>query len=186
MKLPSPTSIERKAHVAIDLLEELAPRVRRWIFRHLGPSDDLDDVSQEALVQIALALDRFRGDASLTTYAHRIAIRVALAHRRKARREPAGLYLVHEPEDARDPESVAAQRQSIRALYRALDALHASRRTAFVLCAIEGLSHEDAAALENVSVNTLRQRLKRARGDLAVILRRDPILGPLFDREERS
>lgn len=167
------------------LLEELAPRVRSWIARHLGPRDDLDDVTQEALVQIALALDRFRGESSLETYAHRIAIRVALAQRTKARRAPTpSLHLVPEPEDARDPESIAAQRQSIRALYRALDALHETRRTAFVLCAIEGLAHEDAAEIEGISVPTLRQRLKRARADLAAALKRDPILATMFRKEE--
>lgn len=170
-----------------ELLEELAPRVRGWVARHIGPREDLDDITQEALVQIALALDRFRGESSLDTYAHRIAIRVALAQRTRSRRAPQPvLHLVPEAEDARDPESIASQRQSIRALYDALDALHATRRTAFVLTAIEGLSHEDAAAIEGVSIATLRQRLKRGRADLAVLLRRDPILGAMFSKEEAS
>ena len=102
---------------------------------------------------------------------------------KKTRRERPALEVVPEPTDHRDPETVASQRQSLRALYAALDQLHASRRAAFTLCAIEGLGHPEAAEVLGISVNTLRQRLKRARADLMVTLRNDPTLAPLFGKE---
>jgi RNA polymerase sigma-70 factor (ECF subfamily) len=154
-------------------LAELAPMIRRVVHRHLGPDGDLDDATQDALIDVALALDRFRGESSLTTYVHAIAMRTGVRHRRRGRALPV-LRSVDDPEDLRDPESIASQRQSVRALYRALDALHDSRREAFVLCAIEQIAHVEAARIAGVSVETLRQRLKRARADLAVLLRADP------------
>lgn len=167
---------------AEELLVELAPKVQRWLFHTVGPRGDLDDLTQEALVQIAQALDRFRGECSVETYARRIAVRVALRQLKHGRRDVPPLRAVQDAADTRDPERIASSRESLRALFAALDQLHESRRLAFTLCAIEGLAHEEAAEILDISVNTLRQRLKRARADLAEKLRRDPALAPLFGR----
>lgn len=161
------------------ILAELAPMIRRVVHRHLGPRRDLDDATQDAMIEVALALDRFRGESSLHTYVYAIAMRAAMRHRRRARAATL-LRALDDPEDLRDPESIASQRQSVRALYRALDGLHDSRREAFVLCAIEQVSHAEAARIVGVSVETLRQRLKRARADLAVLLRSDPWIGAML------
>ena len=179
---PRPASTDL---VAEDLLAELAPKAQRWLFHTLGPRQDLEDLTQEALIEIAAALPRFRGECSVETYARRIAVRVALKHMRRARREAPPLRAVPDPSDERDPERIASSRESLRALFGALDRLHGSRRVAFTLCAIEGLPHEEAAAILEVSVNTLRQRLKRARADLAEHLRHDPALAPLFAGRSR-
>ena len=46
---------------------------------------DLDDFVQDALVRILDALDSFRGESRFTTWAHKIAIRVALTELRRRR-----------------------------------------------------------------------------------------------------
>ena len=33
------------------VLRELVPEVRRWMFRHLGPSGEVDDATQDALIE---------------------------------------------------------------------------------------------------------------------------------------
>ena len=45
-----------------DALVALLPKVRRWLHRLLGPGAALDDVTQDALIEIARALPRFRGE----------------------------------------------------------------------------------------------------------------------------
>lgn len=168
-----------REEVSLDsVLRQLAPQVRVWVFRQLGPDPDVDDVTQEALIQIADALARFEGRSSLTTYARRIAVRVANRHRKRRGRRP--LELVTPPQESVTPERLAMDRESIVRLYRALDRLTARRRTAFVLCDIEHLSHAEAAEVEGIKLETLRARLKHARADLQRSLRSDPYLSRLF------
>lgn len=160
-------------------MRALAPRVRLWVFRHVGPSGaHVDDATQEALIQLAEALPHFEGRSKLVTYAHRIAVRVAVRHARKARRDPpVELVAIN---DARTPEALAMHRESLRRLYGALDRLSPKLRTAYVLCDVERLSHEEAAEVEEVGLFTLRARLKRARVQLRALLRDDPYFAPLF------
>jgi RNA polymerase sigma factor (sigma-70 family) len=156
----------------------LLPRVRRWLRRLLGPRVDLDDATQDALNELARALPRFEGRSSLSTMAHTVTVRVAYQHydRRKRSREIAILELVPPPPDSIDPELRAMGREALQNLYRCLDKLHATRRVAFILCAVEGLSPSEAAAVEGISPAAMRVRLTRARGELERLLRGDAYL----------
>lgn len=163
-----------------EVLRALAPQIRRWVQRQLGPGPDLDDATQEALIQVADALHRYEGRAKLTTYARRITVRAALRYRRRHATPPSPpLYAL---DDQRTPEQLAMQRESIRRLYAALDELSPKLRLAFVLCAIEREPHAEAAEIAQVSVSAMKARLKRARAQLAKRLEDDPYLAPLFGR----
>ena len=85
---PTPATHDRDGSPAgeREALIALAPRVRGWIFRYVGPHRDIEDLVQQALLEIALALDRFDGRSSVATYAHRIALRVAGHQLRRLRR----------------------------------------------------------------------------------------------------
>ncbi len=139
------------------VLRLLMPKVRRWLHRLLGPRADLDDATQDALVALAGALPTFRGDSKVTTFAHRITVRIAYKYFRKRSREEV-LALVPPPADEIDPESRAMDREALRRLYRCLERLPEKRRVAFVLCCIEGLKPGEAAKLEGISSLAMRSR----------------------------
>ncbi len=163
-----------------ETLVELAPRMKSWIARELGPdAADVDDATQEALTALVRALDRFEGRSSLDTYAYRIAMRVTRAHRRRSRAR-AGLQLATPPADTLDPESRAMGRQTLRRIYRALDKLPERRRRAFILCCIEGLSAREAAEREGTREATMRSRVRDARAEVARRLSHDPYLRELL------
>jgi RNA polymerase sigma-70 factor (ECF subfamily) len=164
-------------------LRALLPDVRRWIARYVGPRADLDDLVQEAMIEIVVALERFRGDSSVRTYAHRIVLRTTAREIARRRTRARRFELVPDPEavaGGADPERALSSRRAIEALYAGLDRLSEKRRNAFVLCAIEGVSHEQAAEIEATSVETLRARLKHARADLREHLSREPALAAYF------
>ncbi len=144
----------------------LVPLVRKWLYRLLGPNDLLDDATQEALTEICGALPRFKGLSALTTFAHRITVRCAYRYFSKATVVQA-VDSIEETSAAGDnPESSAANRQLLRRIYRYLDMLPKKQRTAFVLCAVEGLSPTQAAHIVGTLPVTMRSRLKRARGEI--------------------
>jgi RNA polymerase sigma-70 factor (ECF subfamily) len=145
--------------------------------RFLGPGHEIDDAVQDALIELASALERFRGESSVRTYAYRIALRVAYQHRRKRPPVLPPLALVC---DEADPEVLLSQRQALIRLYAALDALTSQQREAVLLCAIEKMPHPEAAEVLGVEVEALRQRLKRGRRELRERLAHDPLLGGFF------
>ena len=69
-----------------DLFQREKRRVHATLYRILGSNADMDDLVQEAFLEIFRALRGFRGEASLGTWIDRITVRVAYAHiaRRKA------------------------------------------------------------------------------------------------------
>jgi RNA polymerase sigma-70 factor (ECF subfamily) len=154
------------------VLRELVPRVRRWMFRQLGPRADVDDATQHALSEIASALHRFEGRSSLVTLAHRICVRVSYKYYRRRAEEPGHI----EPASV-DPEEQVAARRALGRLHEALERLPDRRRAAFVLCAVEGLEPSEAAEVLDVSANAMRSLLCRARQDLEAMLEADEELG---------
>jgi RNA polymerase sigma factor (sigma-70 family) len=162
---------DRKA--TAEVLRELLPFVRRWLHRLLGPRGDLDDATQDALTEISRALPRYEGRASLKTLAHRITVRTAYRYYgRKHGREV--LSLVPPALEDVDPESKAMSREALARLHRCLERLPERRRVAFVLCAIEGMTPQEAAEVEGVSAVAMRSRLMHARAEIERRLSADP------------
>lgn len=159
-------------------LVSLLPRVRSWLYRALGPEGQLEDATQDALIALAQALPSFEGRAHLTTFAHRITLRVAYRYYGRGRRQRALLAPAHEAfvadrveSPARQPDALCAEREALRRLHRCLAKLPEKRRTAFVLCAIEGLEPHEAAALVGTSPGSMRARYMHARDELARLLK---------------
>ncbi len=150
------------------VLRELVPEVRRWMFRQLGPRPDVDDATQDALSEIASALHRFEGRSSIATLAHRIALRTSYRYYHKPRpaeSEPP-------PPDGPDVEQQVIARRALVRLHQVLSELGDRRRSAFVLCAVEGMEPSEAAEILGVSPNAARSLLCRARKDVEAALAR--------------
>lgn len=156
------------ASVMERVLTELAPSIERWVRRLMGARSDVPDVVQEALTEVATALHRFEGRSSIKTLAHRITTRTAARFYRRATRErftedgDLDAAAHHEP----GPEDEVRARQEVARLYRHLEALSEVRRTAFVLCCIEGMEPAEAAEVAQCSAVTMRSRLFEARAEL--------------------
>ena len=70
------------------------------------------------------------------------------------------------------PEEQASAREQLDCVTQALDALSWDRRVLFVLHEIDGVSVPEAAALLGIPVNTAASRLRLARDDFALAIRR--------------
>jgi RNA polymerase sigma-70 factor (ECF subfamily) len=146
--------------------------------RVIGPAPERDDLVQQIFLDVYRALRRFRGDASFSTFLHRIVMNVAYEHLQRRRR---GIGR-SEPLDARQvetliapgasPEQRARQREDLRRLFALLDRLSPKRRAAFVLVAVECLPLDEAASLLDASPAAVKQRVLEARRELAIALDR--------------
>ncbi len=159
--------------VVIDrVMRELVPQVRKWLLLHLGPRDDLDDATQDALSEIASALHRFEGRSSLATLARRITLRTSYHYYRRTRPEPPSVE-----RQAPDPERQVSARRALERLHGALRRLPERRRAAFVLCAVEQLTPAEAAEVLGISANAMRSLVCRARQEVEALIEGDDELG---------
>ena len=148
-------------------------RLYRLVRAVLRSNADAEDVLQEAYLRAFANLDGFHGEASLSTWLSRIALNAALMRLRAQKRlkraavsaGPAEAEIIPFPlaSSTDDPERIMAQRQLLRLVEEATDALPETFRLVFVARVIEGLSVEETAELLGLPPATVKTRLHRAR-----------------------
>lgn len=152
--------------------------VHHTLYRILGNNRDIEDLVQDAFLEIFRALPSFRGDSSLTRWSQTIATRTAYLAIERRKPTPVDLDVVEDEVVDRDPDAhrVALARQAARRLYAALDRIDAKQRVAFALAVIDGLSLAEVAQLTESSVVAVKTRVWRARRDLMKRAKKDPVL----------
>lgn len=174
-------------------------RVYSIAMRLLRHEQDAEDVTQQAFLSALENLQRFRGEASFSTWLLRIATHAALKVLRKRR----GLDLVsleqatepaNHPDAIPHPEYIADWRQSPEELVErheiqhlledALSCLDEKHRAVFLLRDVEGFSVKEAAEALGLSESNTKVRLLRARLQLRERLTR--VLGDPATRIARA
>lgn len=152
-------------------------RVHATLYRVLGSNREMEDLLQETFLEVFRSLRRYRGEARLSTWIDRIAVRVAYRHLERRRPAAAPLELVPEAPDPRDgPDRRVAAREGVRRLYDALGALSPAARIAFALAVIEGRSIAEVAELVGSSTIATKVRIWRAQRELERRAATDPVL----------
>jgi RNA polymerase sigma-70 factor (ECF subfamily) len=153
--------------------------LERLLARLVGPHGDVEDLLQETFIAAIHAFPRFRGEASVRSWLHRIAVHVAHKElRRPRRRREAPIEMLGAEiagNEASTTDRIAAS-QLANALYRHLDKLDARKRIAIVLHVVEGYSVAEIAALTGASQTATKSRLFWARRALLASMHRDPSL----------
>ena len=162
-----------------DLRRILVAGLRRGLLRQIRASgrefdSQAEDFAQEALLKIIDQLGAFRGDSRFTTWAHKIAVRVALTELRRKRWQDVSLDT--SPDEMRavefaDPApgpAQAADRKAVAALlHRYIDnELTERQRRALLAVGIYGMPLEEAARRMGSTRNAMYKLLHDARRNL--------------------
>ena len=158
-----------------ELFRREYPRVNATVYRLLGSTRDVDDLAQEAFIAVFRALSTFRGEAKLSTWIDRIAVRVVFHHIR-ARKPTVSLEMLPERASGTDVDDQAHARDGLRRLYAVLATMSADARAAFALYAIDGRSIAEVAAITETSVVAAKLRIWRARREVTRQAAADPVL----------
>jgi RNA polymerase sigma-70 factor (ECF subfamily) len=156
--------------------------VHHALFRILGANRELEDLLQDAFIEIFRALPSFRGESTLGRWCQTIAVRVAYLAISRRRPPSVDLALVEDivASDA-DVRRQMLAREAARRLYAALDRIEAKQRIAYALAAIDGKSLAEVAELTASSVFAVKTRVWRARRELWRRAQKDAVLSAYLE-----
>jgi len=172
------------------LVSRYQDRLYVTVLRMVNHSEDAADLVQETFVRAMQGVARFEGKSTLYTWLFRIAVNLAISHRRSSRyratstldvgreeeegggksggvnRQAAGLRRQLAQDTEEDPAVSAEQRMEYEKLMAALERLDPEFRAVIVLRDVEECDYEQMAAILDVPVGTIKSRLFRARSAL--------------------
>ena len=132
--------------------------------RMTGNVSEAEDCAQEAFIQAWNQIERFRGESQFSTWLHRIAVNAVLGSMRKSKRERDRLQVA----EALNPQPLeTGDSGTLRDLSEAVNSLPEGARHVFVLNAVYGYTHEEAADMLGIAAGTSKAQLHRARRLLA-------------------
>jgi RNA polymerase sigma-70 factor (ECF subfamily) len=173
---PDKELLRRHADGDPDAFSELVQRHRERMWavalRTLGDQEEAADALQEAFLSAYRAAGRFRGDAAVTTWLHRIVVNACLDRlRRRSIRPvvPMGDDATLDSVAPKNPDPTSAHEVSLD-VNQALQRIPFEQRAALVLVYMMGYAVDDAAKVLDVPPGTIKSRCARGRARLAPLL----------------
>ena len=150
-------------------------RELNYIYRTLrrmgaGPSE-IDDLAQEVFLALRGSWTKYDPARPIRPYLFGIAFRIASAHQRKRNREVA--FGVLEPDDLEPrPDEALQTKQARQMVLAALERIPLRRRAVLVMHDLDDIPVADIASVLGIPRFTAYSRLRKARRELELALRR--------------
>jgi RNA polymerase sigma-70 factor, ECF subfamily len=169
---------EARARQMDEVLSRCLPSFHRRAYRYVGNAADAEDVVQDALIAAFRHLDRFRGQAQMSTWLTTIVTNCARMQLRRRPRQTALSLDEHFGEDEQyclsnvladptpSPEAECGFSELRKHLMQFVAELSPSLRKAFELRDLEELTTSEAAHILGVPEGTVKAQVSRARTKL--------------------
>jgi RNA polymerase sigma-70 factor (ECF subfamily) len=156
------------------LFELHSPSVFSYLLRLSGDRALAQDLTSETFYKAILAIDSFRGDASVKTWLLRIARNLYLRHAKREQRNTSletmqaeGVsFITPQP----GPEAEVIQKERDQAIQKALLRLSENDRTILLLTSQENMAYREIGEVLEISVSAVKVRIHRARQRFAIAL----------------
>lgn len=163
------------------LLKALEPRLVAFALRFTRDGATAEDVVQSAFEKAIRHGHRFRGDARVSTWLHRIVANEALMWLRRRRRRPAdldpgapGAELARLADPAPGALELLARREALERLRAGLGALPDAERDVLAHCVLAERSYAEFGRERGLHPGAVKSRAFRARRRLGEALRSPP------------
>lgn len=143
-------------------IEAEIPRLRRHARALVRDSGLADDLVQDCLMRALAAWGQRREEGALRPWLFAILHNTWRNRMRREQIRPDGLTL-DEIGDTAGQTGGQTERMELLDLDSAMSKLSEEQRSLLMLVAVEGLSYEEAAAVQGVPIGTVMSRLTRAR-----------------------
>ena len=154
----------------IELVQTQHERLRRFVRRYIRNPSDIDDITQQALAEMSLSYERFRGASKPSTWLFGIAMNLIRNHLSRAPERRLVFESIESlaTEACLDPAPPvrAEWRQMVSIVDQAMADMPKELRTMLQMVAVEELSYEETARQLALPIGTVRSRVSRARAHL--------------------
>jgi len=143
-----------------EIYKEFHPKILHYLSRLINPHE-AEDITQEVFEKVNRSLRNFRGESKLSTWLYRIANNTAIDRMRTSsfKRSFDNTSL----EDTIGREMSECVREFI-------DKLPSNYKTVILLSELEGFKNKEIADILQISLDTVKIRLHRARAKLKALL----------------
>jgi RNA polymerase sigma-70 factor, ECF subfamily len=153
------------------------PRLFSFLLRLSGRRDAAEDLAQETWIKLAKAAPGLREDSALGPFLFTIARNAFMSHRRwvvldLSRIVTFGLEAMSSAATEATPETHHERAHALALLETALQQVPLASREVLLLVGVEGMEQDEVARVLGLSYDALRQRLSRARTQLAETMNR--------------
>lgn len=154
---------ERSAQRA--LYEKYKVPLFRVCLRYAKDRMQAEDILQDGFIKIFSDLHQFSFQGSFEGWMRRVIVNTALQHIRKHKKFKDMVELDHLSVDFKIKE-VASEQLNMQELTRLIQQLPEGYRTVFNLYVIEGYTHKEIAKMLEISENTSKSQLSKAKAAL--------------------
>jgi len=130
-------------------------------FRFSASRETAEEIVSDSFLKVFTKIESHDTEKSFKAWIRKIVVNTALDYNRKDLRKFDTIELVEEKHDTIDENSEFPKAEEIISLLHKLSPMY---RMVFNLYVMEDFSHEEIAQLLNISVNTSRSNLSRAKG----------------------
>ncbi|MHC4337546.1 MAG: RNA polymerase sigma factor [Planctomycetota bacterium] len=148
---------------ACELLGMCYEDIFAYLRRLCGSQQDAEDLTQETFLKVWSSLGRFRGHSSFSTWLHRIAYNTYIDWQRRTATEiqsSSDESWQEWTDNNPGPFANAAEQQTAKHLYEAVDKLDDGKKHVVHLHYYQGLSLRETAKVLNISTSTVKYRLR--------------------------
>lgn len=155
-------------------IPKLYPRLHRAMTAYLAGSNiDPDDISQEAFLKAYKSVHNFKGRSGYYTWIYSIARNLCIDEFRKRKFEKQRSSVPVEEFEIESDDFVSKDRkEEVLLLRKAISELPEILKSVVVMKTIDGMSYPEISEVLEVNEQTLKNRMFRARKELAGILKR--------------
>lgn len=169
----------------LEIMERHRGRIFGLVQQFLRNSADAEEITQDTFIRAYRGLGRFRGDSSLATWLHRIALNLARNRYwyffRRRRQDTLSLdkplgedesvslsdFL---PGEAQDPRQESVTQEFAGLVAKCMERLDPRHREILIMRNIQNLSYGEISEALRINVGTVKSRIARARENLRKLL----------------
>ena len=178
----------------VEIMQRYHTKIFSIAFSLLHNRSDAEEITQDTFIRAHRGLGRFRGDSSLATWLHRIAVNLArnrywyfFRRRRHATlsldnalgEDEGGTFADLVAADSPDPAQESSRDEFASMVDTCMEKLEPRHREILTLRNVLNRSYEEIATALGITVGTVKSRIARARENLrAQIAEQCPEFGP--------
>lgn len=145
--------------------QQLAPKMYGICLRFALINEDADDILQDGFIRVFKHIKDFRGEGSLEGWVRRTIVNTAINYYKKKIKQGIKIDLEYVKGKVKETNNIV-EKMAADEILKLISELPRGYRMVFNLNVIEGYTHKEIGKILEISENTSKSQLSRARASL--------------------